>query len=227
MAIASLVLGILGLPTAGLLGLGAVTGIVLGIVALVRATKTPAVYGGKNLAISGIITNCLSLAMIPILGIIAAIAIPSLLRARVSANESMAIGDTRAVISAQAAYASGNGGFYDRLECLSSPHEGCIPGYPTGAPKFLGAEIATASVKSGYVRTFHPGPSPELSGEQAARYSPTSIVSFAYVAVPETPEQSGVRAFCGEASGLICVFSDGVVPDIRDGKCPVDCEPLQ
>ena len=52
------------------------------------------------------------LIVVAIIGIIAAIAIPSLLRARVSANESATIGDIRTVISAQAAYQSANGGWY-------------------------------------------------------------------------------------------------------------------
>jgi type IV pilus assembly protein PilA len=227
MAIASLVLGIIGLPTAGLLGLGAIIGIILGIVALVRANQTPAIYGGKGLAIGGIVANCISLALIPVIGIIAAIAIPSLMRARVSANESVAIGDLRTVISAQAAYASANGGFYDTLECLGNPYESCVPNYPTTAPKFLGPEIAGASVKSGYVRTFHPGSQPQLTAQQAAAVSPTSMESYAYVAVPEQPQASGVRAFCGDQTGRICVFSDGKAPVITQGNCPVDCEPLQ
>jgi prepilin-type N-terminal cleavage/methylation domain-containing protein len=50
------------------------------------------------------------LIVVAIIGIIAAIAIPSLLRARVSANESAAIGDIRTVISSQAAYHSASGG---------------------------------------------------------------------------------------------------------------------
>src|SRR5438045_8773993 len=56
------------------------------------------------------------LIVVAIIGIIAAIAIPSLLRARVSANESATIGDIRTVISAQAAYQSANAGYYDRSE---------------------------------------------------------------------------------------------------------------
>src|SRR5262245_7054409 len=60
------------------------------------------------------------LIVVAIIGIIAAIAIPSLLRARVSANEAATIGDTRTVISSQAAYASANAGFYDKaLSCLN------------------------------------------------------------------------------------------------------------
>ena len=46
------------------------------------------------------------LIVVAIIGIIAAIAIPSLLRARVSANEAQTIGDTRTAISAEHTYAS-------------------------------------------------------------------------------------------------------------------------
>ncbi len=65
------------------------------------------------------------LIVVAIIGIIAAIAIPSLLRARVSANESATIGDIRTVISAQAAYQSANGGWYaSDIVCLNVPTNG-------------------------------------------------------------------------------------------------------
>ena len=223
MAIASLVLGILGLPTFGLCGVGALVGLILGIIALVRASKAPAVYGGKGIAIGGIVTSVFSMALIPIL---AAIAIPSLLRARVAANESVAINDIRTVISAEETYSIDNGGYYDSLECLSNPHESCMPGYPADAPPFLDTELAMASVKSGYVRTFYPGAAPNLSPEQASRFSPTSIESYAYVAIPQEQNLTGVRAFCGDSTARICQFLDGEVPPIQDGMCPVDCETL-
>ena len=46
------------------------------------------------------------LIVVAIIGIIAAIAVPGLLRARMSGNESSAIGSLRAINSAQASYAS-------------------------------------------------------------------------------------------------------------------------
>src|SRR6185295_14038416 len=97
LAIASLVLGILGLPTIGLLGVGAMVGIILGVIALVKASRAPAEYGGRGMAVAGIALAVVSILLTPFIGIIAAIAIPSLLRARISANESAAIGDIRAV----------------------------------------------------------------------------------------------------------------------------------
>jgi type IV pilus assembly protein PilA len=61
------------------------------------------------------------LIVVAIIGIIAAIAIPSLLRARVAANEAAAVGDIRTVISAQAAYHATNGGWYEgNIVCLNA-----------------------------------------------------------------------------------------------------------
>ena len=77
------------------------------------------------------------LIVVAIIGIIAAIAIPSLLRARVSANESATLGDIRPLISAQAAYQSANAGFYEgACSCLTLPSDpACIPSYPPSPPR--------------------------------------------------------------------------------------------
>ena len=80
------------------------------------------------------------LIVVAIIGIIAAIAIPSLLRARVSANEAATIGDIRTVISAQAAYQSAQRRLVRRASSRASTtrrRHGCIPSYPTNAPTFL------------------------------------------------------------------------------------------
>jgi type II secretory pathway pseudopilin PulG len=223
LAIASLVLGILGLFTLGIVGVGALLGIVLGVVALVKAGREPAVYGGKGMAVAGIALCVLSVVVMPfILGIVAAIAIPSFLRARVSANEAATIADIRAVISAQAAYQTSNSGFYDRLECLAAPTS-CLPSY-TGAPP-LSAELAQAQVKNGYRRTFHAQPmEPGLLPPTVSR---SSLSRYAYVAVPETRNQSGVRSFCGDATGRICYEPDGSDIEVEDGLCPSDCADLR
>lgn len=221
MAMASLVIGILSVPTAGLLLVGAVLSIVFGIVALVKANREPAEYGGKGLAIGGIVCGALSIVLIPVLGIIAAIAIPSLLRARVSANEAATMGDVRTVISAEVAYQSAYG-HYDRLECLAAPTS-CAPGRE-GAPSFLDAELARAEIKTGYRRSFHPGPTLAETGASAASGSATT--SFAYVAEPRELNRTGVRAFCGDSRGIIC-FTFGSMPEISGGQCPESCEPLR
>ncbi len=227
MATASLILGILSVLTLGGLGVGALTGLVLGIVALVRANGQPAVYGGKGAAIGGIVTSGLAVLMAPF-AIIAAIAIPSLLRARVMANESAAIGDIRTVISAQAAYQSANGGYFEgRLPCLTAPADGCIPDYPAMGPTFLDPQLTSLSPKMGYERRFDVGPGPTTDFDPRSS-SPTSVSSFAYVAVPIRAGQTGIRGFCGDASGIICFTADGSAPRVAHGACDVSsCKPLR
>ena len=58
---------------------------------------------------------------IAMIGIVAAIAIPGLLRARMAGNEASAIGSIRAMSSAQATFASTHEGRYGTLECLTVP----------------------------------------------------------------------------------------------------------
>lgn len=219
LAIASLVVGILSLPTLGLVGFGAIASVVLGIVALVKANREPARYGGTGLAISGIVCGAASIVIMPfVIGIVAAIAIPSLLRARVSSNEAVAMGDIRTVISAEAAYESTYGS-YGTLACLAEPAS-CAPGRG-GAPSLLAPELATTTIKAGYSRRFHPGPALEGAASSDA------FTSYAYVAEPLTRNRTGVRAFCGDATGVVCARIDGTMPEIHDGLCPDSCEPLR
>ncbi len=145
------------------------------------------------------------LIVVAIIGIIAAIAIPSLLRARVSANEAGTIGDIRAVSSAQAAFTSTAGG-YGVLTCLSTPSDaGCILNYPANAPTFIDTSMATLGTRSGYARTFTPGVT--MTGLPAG-----VLDGYLYVALPSTPNQTGVRGFAGDASGRICFTPDGTQP---------------
>jgi type IV pilus assembly protein PilA len=138
------------------------------------------------------------LIVVAIIGIIAAIAIPSLLRARVSANESATVGDIRAVISAEAAYHSANGGFYGTLDCLLVPSgAGCIPAYSTGAPTFIDSQIASLDPKSGYDRDFLT--LPVVGG----------LGCFVYQTTPTAQDKTGVRGFSGDCSGVICYTPDG------------------
>jgi Zn-dependent protease with chaperone function/type II secretory pathway pseudopilin PulG len=160
------------------------------------------------------------LMMVAIIGIIAAIAIPSLLRARVAANESSAIGDVRTVISAEAAYQSAAGGSYGTLECLAVPAQsGCIEGYAAGNPAFLERELAEATTKGGYVRSFSSG------RRKPTPFSRQGLASFCYAAMPLKPGQTGVRSFAGDDTGRIC-FESGAVNLCNGGALPDSCTPL-
>ena len=150
------------------------------------------------------------LIVVAIIGIIAAIAIPSLLRARVSANESATIGDIRTVISAQAAYQSANAGYYDSsFPCFFIPSS-CIPSYPSNAPTFLDSQVSNLLPKSGYSRSAGSFGAPPAPRPPAA--SPTSVAAFGYHATPINIGQTGVRGFGGDSSGVICYSTNGVNP---------------
>jgi type IV pilus assembly protein PilA len=133
------------------------------------------------------------LIVVAIIGIIAAIAIPSLLRARISANEAATIGDIRTIISAEAAYQSANTGFYGDLSCLNQPSV-CITGYvgPTFIDATLGVTSATTVTKSGYTRSF-----------QGAGATTNTVTAYCLQANPATAGTTGVRAFGGDSSGII------------------------
>ena len=86
------------------------------------------------------------LIVVAIIGIIAAIAIPGLLRARMSGNEASAIGSVRAINSAESTYSSScaSGGWATSLEDLTAPP-------PSGTAGFISPDLnVTGVVKSGY-----------------------------------------------------------------------------
>jgi prepilin-type N-terminal cleavage/methylation domain-containing protein len=170
------------------------------------------------------------LIVVAIIGIIAAIAIPSLIRARVSANESATIGDIRTIISAQAAYHSANGGWYEaNIVCLHNPFAGCIPNYPSTSPTFIDSQLSSLQSKSGYDRTFQGGSAPPPAGLNTSINSLTSVTSYVYWATPTSPGQTGVRGFAGDSSGALCFSSDGssaatvgtILLDFNDVTCNV------
>ena len=156
------------------------------------------------------------LIVVAIIGIIAAVAIPSLLRARVSANEAATIGDIRSVISAEATYHSAAGGLYGTLTCLVAPSgAGCIPSYPSAAPTFLDSQIVALLPKSGYNRSFEGQP------------LPGGLSCYTYHATPSVPNQTGVRGFAGDCSGRICFTPTGAaVATVLSSLSPT-CNALQ
>ena len=151
------------------------------------------------------------LIVVAIIGIIAAIAIPSLLRARVSANESATIGDIRTVISGQANYAGANGGLFESNYVCLATKGGCIGVPPPNSPTFLDSQIAALIAKSGYVRVSEVG-AVVPAALRPPGTSPTSINTFAYLTSPLSLGQTGVRGFGGDGSGVVCFSENGTQP---------------
>jgi len=163
-----------------------------------------------------IIAAVVAIAIVPIIGIVAAIAIPSLLRARISANEAGAIGDSRALVSAQAAYQSANGGYYGSITCLATP-SGCMQGY--SGPTFLDAALAQPHVsKQGYERRWF---------ETPARGRPGSVEAFCYSATPSQRNQSGNRSFGADQTGMIVFSALGAECCSERGLDTSSCQPLR
>ena len=86
------------------------------------------------------------LIVVAIIGIIAAIAVPGLLRARISGNEASAIGSLRATSSAQSTFAAScaNGLYAQSLATLGTG--------PSGGSAFISPDLGSSAtvVKSGY-----------------------------------------------------------------------------
>jgi type IV pilus assembly protein PilA len=133
------------------------------------------------------------LIVVAIIGIIAAIAIPGLLRARMSGNEASAIGSMRAINSAESTFSSScaSGGYANTLEQLAAAPTGSTAG-------FISPDLSTtAVVKSGYVVNVLDGAVTDTVAAQAATCNNIAAATASYSAEahPNAPGSSGTRSF--------------------------------
>ena len=145
------------------------------------------------------------LIVVAIIGIIAAIAIPGLLRARMAGNEASAIGSVRAVNSAQASFsAAGVGSPYsDSLARLAA---GCA-----GGAGFVSTDISQdPSTKSGYTVALVPGAAAAPQGDACDGAQGISV--YVATAEPVTFQTSGNRSFGSTVAGTIFWNATGVAP---------------
>jgi type IV pilus assembly protein PilA len=128
------------------------------------------------------------LIVVAIILIIAAIAIPNLLRARIAANESSAVASVRTLNTAQISYNSAypTVGFAAGLPNLGGT--ACSPPSSTGAC-LIDQQLQTGT-KSGYSFTMVGSGGPPAS-------------SYTAIASPLTPNQTGVRYFCSFADAVV------------------------
>ena len=145
------------------------------------------------------------LIVVAIIGIIAAIAIPGLLRARMSGNEASAIGSIRTISSAEATFASAcGGGGYDVTATATGLSTEPVAGSPAFIPQDLTDALDGTAPKSGYNFALASGPAPEpvLAADICASGVATETQFFA-TGSPLTPGQTGVRYFATDHSGQI------------------------
>ena len=96
--------------------------VILGIAALVAISKEGNNLKGKGLAIGGIILGVLGIVIISFVALLSVVAIPNLLRARISANDYSAKANIRTISTAIETYAISNNGKYPVSESSLSPY---------------------------------------------------------------------------------------------------------
>ena len=154
------------------------------------------------------------LIVVAIIGIIAAIAVPGLLRARMAGNEASAIGSVRAINSAQASYSSSaaNGGYAITLVTLATPCPGSTQG-------FISPDLsADPSTKSGYTVTLAAVATPAQLTVADCNGTILPDTDYYATAVPITVGTTGGRGFGSTASGTIFFTSNGVAPPETGGN---------
>lgn len=148
------------------------------------------------------------LIVVAIIGIIAAIAIPGLLRARQSGNEASAIGSVRAISSAEATYSAscGGGGYAQSMADLAK--------VPAGGVPFISPDLAVDGVtKSGYIVNVDPGTDTTVVTAAASTCNTAAaaaIASFFAEAHPVTVGSTGQRSFATDQRGTIYQLATGV-----------------
>lgn len=172
LAIASLVMGCLFLiPFIGILF--SLLAIIFGIIALVTISNNKQAYKGNGLAITGLVLGVLGIIIIPIIALLAAIAIPNLLRARVNANEAQAQATMHTIATAAMSYSATNGRYPREDSDLLRAD-----------PPYL-SESYDGKTISGYTYT--------------VRFSPDS---YTIIAKPESCSTTGTKVFVMKDGGL-------------------------
>jgi type IV pilus assembly protein PilA len=142
------------------------------------------------------------LIVIAIILIIAAIAIPNFLRARISAHESSAVGSLRSINTAEAAYNSTYGAGYGTLTQLGSPGLPCTASSTSAC--LLDSSLSSGT-KSGYTFTAVP--------------VGTANVNFVASGVTFVVGVTGQRTFCVDESGAVRFDSNGGAAPADDVAC--------
>lgn len=134
------------------------------------------------------------LIVVAIILIIAAIAIPNLLRSRIAANESSAVGSIRSINTAEVTYSSTypNIGFSASMAELGGAAVPCVAAAANACliDQTLAAATSAATPKSGYFFTYANG-------------GGTPVVLYTIVGDAAVQNQTGQRSFFSDQSGVI------------------------
>ncbi len=144
------------------------------------------------------------MAVVGVIGVLIAIAVPGLLRARMSRSEASAIGSLRAISSGQTAFAAscGSGFFVPTLQLLDTPPA-------AGEAAYIGTDLNTdPSFKSTYQMTVVPGP-PATGAPASCNGAAAGTIVSTYFA-GAAPSNTGFRFFgTNQARVAVAVTQSG------------------
>jgi type IV pilus assembly protein PilA len=204
-AIASMVLGIASFVLC-LSFLAGIPAIILGHISRSKIRKNMGRLQGDGMALTGLILGYISLLFIPI---IAAIAIPNLLRARVSANEAAAAATVRSINTAQITYST------------QYPDHGYAPDLATLGPGPSGS-CSTGTAQSGCLLNNIVGASRCTAGQWCAKTGYKFTVSavcdsagvcsnYVVTATPQVSGSTGRKSFCSTSDSVIRTSDRGTL----------------
>ena len=147
------------------------------------------------------------LIVVAIISIIAAIAVPGLLRARMTGNETSAIASLKVTTSSQVAYSAswGNGGYAPDYLTLGTP--------PAGTTEaFISQDLGHAApvLKSGYTFALGRGAGAAAGPNDGAGNA--TITAWYASGVPQTFGTTGTRAFAVNAGNTIWQVAAAAAP---------------
>jgi type IV pilus assembly protein PilA len=160
----------------------------------------PLYHRGKHRVASGFSLVEL-LFVVAIIGLLAAISVPGLMRGRMSGNEASAVASMRTITNAQAAYGStcGGGGYANSLADLAKP--------PTSGTAFIPADLAAANPagvpKSGYVFTVTGGGSSVTPAADTCNGAADDAMAQFFAQGDPSASSTGGRFFGADESGQI------------------------
>ena len=149
------------------------------------------------------------LIVVAIILIIAAIAIPNLLRSRMAANEASAVGAVRTIVTSQVTYyTTWNNGYAASLAVLGGAAP-CTASSNTGCLIDPVLTLGDTNGKSGYF----------FGLASAAAGTSTIANTFGADAYPQNVGTTGQRGFCSDESGVVRFNTSGGAIGTTDTAC--------
>jgi type IV pilus assembly protein PilA len=136
------------------------------------------------------------LIVVTIILIIAAIAIPNLMRSKIQANETAAVGALKALTESTLLYSNTYGGFPHAISDLGPASGGTAP---TSTSADLIDAILASGIKSGYRFAYVPG----------ATDAAGNVLNYTITATPVSVGSTGQRSFFTDQSGTIRATTTG------------------